>query len=86
MNGIQKYLIELALEAAREAAGGLIANGKLNPVHVAQSLEEFKQAVLDMDGRIASKVPCNLEYRGRQASRVTGALGEPRFFQPPEKS
>jgi len=88
MNGIQKYLIETALDAAHEAAGMLISTSKLSPVLVAQSLEEFKQAIKDMDEKIVSKVPCNFEYRGRKVTKQqssAGGLVIPIFFQPSDK-
>lgn len=89
MNGIQKYLIETALDAAREAAGILIATSKLSPVLVARCLEEFTQAIKNLDASTVSEVPCNIEYRGRKATKqqpLIGASVTPIFFQPPDKS
>lgn len=87
MNGIQKYLIDAALDAAREAAGSLIATSKLSPVLVAQSLEELAEAIKLLDETTESKIPCNLEYAGcktiRQSSsnRIASAT-TPIFVKP----
>lgn len=59
MNAIQEYLLETALQAAREAAGRLIADPDFDPVQVAQSLGELDQAVRNMAETTASQIPCN---------------------------
>lgn len=91
MNGIQKYLIETALIAAREAAGALIATSELSPVLVAQSLEELTQVVNDCVGSTESKVSCDWEYEGRSpqwpdSSSRTALAAAPIFVQPTDKS
>lgn len=88
MNGIQKHFVTSALDAAREAAAILIATSKLSPVLVAESLEEFIQAIQDLDDSFVSKIPCNVEYRGRKANKSQSLIGPsstPIFFQPSDK-
>jgi len=88
MNAVQKYLIERALDAAREAAGALIATNQLSPVLVAQSLEELTGAVERLEESTESNVPCDLEYTGfvteRQFSSngVAAATTTPIFVKP----
>lgn len=88
MNAIQKYLIAMALDAANEAAGKLVASNRLDPVMVALSLKEFVQAIKSLDESVISSVPCTLEYKGYQAVRpqtLSNAAIEPVFVQPPDK-
>lgn len=88
MNAIQKYLIEMALNAMHEAGGRILAANRLDPVMVALSLKELSQAIKNLDESVISSVPCPIEYKGCQAIRhqaLTNAAVEPVFVQPPEK-
>ena len=88
MNGIQKYLIAVALNAARDAAGKLVADDEHNPVLVAQSLEELVQEIKNLDAHTTSKVTCHLEYKGYEMTENQSSgiiVFKPLFFSPSEE-
>lgn len=88
MNGIQKYLIAVALNAARDAAGKLVADDEHNPVLVAQSLEELVQEIKNLDAHTTSKVTCPLEYKGYEMTENQSSgiiVFKPLFFSPSEE-
>lgn len=87
MNGIQKYLIEVALHAARDAAGKYIADGSQHPVLVAQSLEELVQEIKNLDAHTESEISCPLKYKGYEMTKdpSSGMVSfRPLFAQPLE--
>ncbi len=89
MNGIQEYLVQVGLDAMREAAGRLVATSELSAVLVAQSLEELLQELAHARASATLKTPCNLEYKGWQTAKQrpsTGLLIEPIFVQKSVKS
>ena len=74
MNGIQKYLIAVAVNAVRDAAGTMVADGEPDSVLVVQSLEELVQEMKNLDARVVSKVSCDLKYKGYETTTSPSGL------------
>lgn len=69
MNNIQVYLLESAIHAMHERVGGLIANDglalfskQLNPVLIAESLEELTNLIKTAAEKHESSIATDCEY------------------------
>lgn len=89
MNGIQKYLIAVALDAMHDAAGKLISHQQIDASTIAMSLNELVEGINTMEMNIKSKISCNVDYRGgfrKARTRLIDPDVNPIFVQPTSKS
>lgn len=84
MNGIQNYLMAMAVATIRKASADIIKEGEIDPAMVVASMQELIAHLKKSESSLISTVKCDIKYRGVETARVpkegdSGAY--PVFFQ-----
>lgn len=85
MNGIHKYLMAVAIQSIRQAAGKLIAKSELDPVEIASSLSELLTEMERIEESPMLKSTCEVDYKGgweNTRPTLTDAGINPIFIKP----
>ncbi|WP_019896678.1 hypothetical protein [Methylotenera mobilis] len=84
MNGIQNYLMAIALATIRKASADIIKEGEIDPAIAVASMQELIAHLKKSESFLISTVECDVKYRGVETARVpkVGDSGVyPVFFQ-----